>query len=351
MSQIPTQTTFKRNAHVNFFLRCLRALPTAAQDHDSNRITIAYFCISGLDLLGVLEEKTTLSQREGWAAWIWRLQAPTGGFQGSTSMTTKWAKNPTTSCADLPSTYTALLTLALLRTPLNQLDIPNLIAFIRSCQTPDGSFSPVPVEHEDGGFQSDLRMTYCASAIASIVQDFSGINVAAASAMIERCRTWEGGFASRPGVIEAQGGTTYCALASLSLLPLASTPSISNAATGLRWLLQRQIGGFQGRPGKSEDVCYSFWCGAAISIAGHSRLVDRDADRAFLLSAQSPIGGFGKDPEDHPDPYHSYLALAALALSHSEYGGLGLRELDPAWNVSVQTAEWLRSEMARVKRI
>jgi geranylgeranyl transferase type-1 subunit beta len=34
----------------------------------------------------------------------------------------------------------------------------------------------------------------------------------------------------------------------------------------VRWLTQRQIGGFQGRPGKLEDVCYSFWIGGALSV-------------------------------------------------------------------------------------
>lgn len=32
-----SQKTFKRNGHINYFLRCLRALPTQAQDNDSNR--------------------------------------------------------------------------------------------------------------------------------------------------------------------------------------------------------------------------------------------------------------------------------------------------------------------------
>jgi geranylgeranyl transferase type-1 subunit beta len=26
-------------------------------------------------------------------------------------------------------------------------------------------------------------------------------------------------------------------------------------------------GGFQGRPGKLEDVCYSFWCGGAMRVS------------------------------------------------------------------------------------
>lgn len=31
--------------------------------------------------------------------------------------------------------------------------------------------------------------------------------------------------------------------------------------------LELGIGGFQGRPGKLADVCYSFWCGAALKVS------------------------------------------------------------------------------------
>lgn len=73
-------------------------------------------------------------------------------------------------------------------------------------------------------------------------------------------------------------------------------------------------------------------------------------DVSFLLSAQSPMGGFGKEPEDYPDPYHSYLALAALALHDERDSRLALKRLDAKWNVSAETAEWLRREICRVKR-
>jgi geranylgeranyl transferase type-1 subunit beta len=59
------------------------------------------------------------------------------------------------------------------------------------------------------------------------------------------------------------GGTTYCSVAALSMM--GAMPEDPDAS--IRWLLQRQIGGFQGRPGKLEDVCYSFWCGAAITVS------------------------------------------------------------------------------------
>ncbi|WVQ93900.1 hypothetical protein IAU59_000978 [Kwoniella sp. CBS 9459] len=349
MEDYARQQTFKRNGHINYFLRCLRALPTAAQSSDSNRITAAFFCISALDLLGVMEEKTTAEQRAGWIDWIWSLQAPTGGFRGSPFMTTS---NDSTSPAHIPSTYTALLTLAILRAPLDRLNLPGLTSFLRTCQAKDGSFLPTPGDdkvYPNEGFQSDVRMVYCASVISHIIRDFSGIDVDATELFLNRCKTWEGGYASRPGVIEAQGGTTYCSLATLSILDRPQ--SSATEAETLRWLLARQVGGFQGRPGKLEDVCYSFWCGGAIAILGQGAIMNKEADRSFLLSAQFPIGGFGKEPEDYPDPFHSYLALAALSLTHSANDdvGLGLKALDVRWNVSVETADWLRAEIARIK--
>ena len=60
------------------------------------------------------------------------------------------------------------------------------------------------------------------------------------------------------------GGTSYCSVASLSLL--SSGNDLHDEHETVRWLAQRQIGGFQGRPGKLEDVCYSFWIGGALSV-------------------------------------------------------------------------------------
>jgi geranylgeranyl transferase type-1 subunit beta len=59
------------------------------------------------------------------------------------------------------------------------------------------------------------------------------------------------------------------------------------------------------------------------------------------------MGGFGKEPEEYPDTFHSYLALAALAIMGcgSEFG---LGELDVKWNISEGAAGWLRKEIERV---
>ena len=111
----------------------------------------------------------------------------TGGFRGSTF-------DPT-SPGHLPSTYTAILVLAILRAPLDRLDIPGLTRFLGSCRQGD-RYSPLPTDGFD--FQADTRMTYCASVIADII----GTKID--PGLIDDCKTWEGGYAAKPGM-EAQG--------------------------------------------------------------------------------------------------------------------------------------------------
>ena len=116
-----------------------------------------------------------------------------------------------------------------------------------------------------------------------------------------------------------------------------------------------QVGGFQGRPNKDEDTCYSFWIGATLALlgeaaapeaaasaaaaaaaapppprppalaAGAARLSDPAALAAFSLRCEcAPYGGFAKCVGNHPDVLHSYFALCGLAI----VGAPGLRPLD-----------------------
>ena len=36
-----------------------------------------------------------------------------------------------------------------------------------------------------------------------------------------------------------------------------------------QWCLQRQKSGFQGRPNKDVDTCYSFWVGASLDVRSY----------------------------------------------------------------------------------
>ena len=99
-------------------------------------------------------------------------------------------------------TYTAFLALAILRDDFSKLDRPGIIKFLHSCQREDGrwwrllyilflvtlpfvyySFSTVP-----GSNESDLRTLYCAFAISSMLDDWSGVNVPLAISFVSTCR-------------------------------------------------------------------------------------------------------------------------------------------------------------------
>ncbi|OCB88960.1 hypothetical protein A7U60_g3915 [Sanghuangporus baumii] len=401
---------------------------------------MCFYCLGALDILGLLETKVKEADREAWRVeevpdsnpngsrddedrrWI-------GGFRPGPFMHVEFGRDEATPKtrtagalmgststhgeADPPHlimTYTALLALAILRDDFGNLDREGLVNLLRTTQRPDGSFTSFP-----GQGESDIRMVYTAFAISAMLDDWRGIDVPLAVDFTKRCMSHEGGFGQVPGN-EAQGGSTYCAVATLALAPgqyrTEATLSVQERRRAERWLVQQQKphqvfiryesddsenddelagslkanqswgrekldqevekerkrkeiveeegGGFSGRTEKVEDACYSFWCGAALRIlrtglvggAGglssqaqsHSRshllanssasgkevkqhlqgeemgdddegdLVDRLTHARFLSRCQFRLGGLAKAPGAHPDPYHTYLALAALAL-------------------------------------
>lgn len=63
---------FHRERHVQYFLRCLKILPSHVEHYDSVRLSIAFFALSGLDVLDALDQ--IASQRENIINWIYHLQ-------------------------------------------------------------------------------------------------------------------------------------------------------------------------------------------------------------------------------------------------------------------------------------
>jgi len=244
-------------------------------------------------------------------------------------------------------TYTAFIGLAILRDDFSKLDRSGIIRFLRTCQREDGSFSTVP-----GSNESDLRTLYCAFAISSMLNDWSGVNISLAISFISTCRTYEGGYGQSP-FCEAQGGTTYIAIASLALVSSITSESqrLSPAQRELtiQWLLRNQdhSGGFRGRTGKDADACYCFWCAGALKILGAGDLVDSRALAGFIGRCQFKYGGIGKAPGENPDPYHTYLSLAALSMYPPETDNLSetwaFEPLDPLLNAREKTSTWIRT--------
>ena len=68
-------------AHAKYFLRCLELLPAPYASLDTNRLTVAYFCVSGLDVLGAVERVDAARIIE----WVYSLQVlpPADGAEGA----------------------------------------------------------------------------------------------------------------------------------------------------------------------------------------------------------------------------------------------------------------------------
>lgn len=111
-----------------------------------------------------------------------------------------------------------------------------------------------------------------------------------------------------PG-LESHGGSTFCAVASLYLMNELHNVLTKDQIDKLRrWCLMRQTSGFQGRPGKPSDTCYSFWVGATLHMLDSGHLIDPVENREFILSTQDDsIGGFAKFYDTRADPLHTYL--------------------------------------------
>lgn len=242
-------------------------------------------------------------------------------------------------------TYTALLTLTLLRDDYTRLDRKGLWRHVHELQQTDGSFLCTPHASEQ-----DVRFTYCACAIAYIVDDWTMLDRTKAEAYLAKCRHYEGAYGQEPG-LESHGGSTYCVVAALALMQRLG--GIDDRLTLARWILSRQVpgSGFQGRVEKAQDACYSFWCGASAQILGCHDGIDAEADVRFLLSAQSPMGGIAKAPGEHPDVLHSYLSYVALAM-HVEDRGVPSGPFGPmsvALNLSRTSLDWVYTHLWKEK--
>ncbi|KAF6755843.1 geranylgeranyltransferase type I [Ephemerocybe angulata] len=359
---VPSFPALLRPGHIASSRRCLTAGCdlSAYAEYRRNRLGITYYCFGSIDLLCAMEEIPD-SNKEAWREWIWEQQqtkSETGsGFRTGTFMTpatpeqTEAEQTPSYANYDSPHiimTYVALLILAMLRDDFSRLDRRGIVKFLGSCQRPDGSFTTVPRDAEQ-----DLRTLYCAFAICSLLDDWSGIDVERALTFVESCRTYEGGY-GQSSFCEGHGGITYIALASIYLAPPEYSKhhlTPAQKAETTRWLLnlQHESGGFCGRTNKEADACYCFWSSAALKILGAGNLFDSTRMAEYLASCQFKFGGIAKVPGETSDPYHTYLSLAALALyppdldeSDANAATWKLDPLDVLINARESTAAWAR---------
>ncbi|KAL2828685.1 terpenoid cyclases/protein prenyltransferase alpha-alpha toroid [Aspergillus cavernicola] len=256
-----SEAVFTKERHIRYFLRCLKTfLPELYTSNDSNRILLAFFTVAGLDLLGVLQSKTTPEERQGYIEWIYHCQVPSGGFRGFTGTDfgteRRTRENEAWDPANVPSTFFALVILLILGDDLSRVKRTECLRWLPKMQRSDGSFGEVlglGDQVEGGG---DLRFCCFAAGTRYLLRGKSAagldgvqdIDVEKLVAFIESCQAYDGGMAEGP-YCEAHSGHTYCAIGALIFLDRLSNGSkrVSLVSPGsqryeslIRWLVSRQ---------------------------------------------------------------------------------------------------------------
>lgn len=257
----------------------------------------------------------------------------------------------------LAMTYSALCVLVILGDDLSRVNRKAIVRALRKLQTPDGSFACT------SDSESDMRFLFCACAISTFLNDWSGVDVEKARAYIVGAMGFDFAYGQSP-CEESHGGSTYCAVASLALMErlsdlgfppgrgLKEAAGYVSAVKGdddphvlttqaqglLHWLTQRQVSGFQGRINKDQDSCYSWWIGSSLQMLGYFEMVELVHLKGFVLSCQhAATGGFAKHPDHSPDALHTYFSLCGLAFAGVE----GLEKPHCALGITLRAAKQL----------
>ncbi|KAK5796757.1 hypothetical protein VI817_006041 [Penicillium citrinum] len=249
--------------HVKYYLRCLKTfLPSAYLSNDSNRMLLAFLALTGLDVLGALQNKTTPEERQSYINWIYHCQVPTGGFRGFSGTDfgdeQRRSENEAWDPANVPATFFALVNLLILGDDLSRVRRVECLEWLPRMQRENGGFGEVlgPGGKVEGN--SDLRYCCCAAGIRYILRGSRGkgvegvedIDVSRLMGFIQACQSYDGGMAESP-FREAHSGHTYCAVGSLEFLRRASvdTQSVQMLSPGsppfealVNWLASRQTG-------------------------------------------------------------------------------------------------------------
>ncbi|CEG36456.1 geranylgeranyl transferase type-1 subunit beta [Plasmopara halstedii] len=314
--------SFDRDLHVSYFLKNLQSLPAAYAPQDSQRVVLSFFCIHGL---AVLEELERVDKRQI-IEWVYGLQVPPDhrdasfnvgdcGFRGGTFMGNNFAcpasqyKSDVYDSSNIASTFAALCILRTLGDDLSRVNKAAIIGSLKILQNIEtGCFSSTK-----SGSEQDMRFVYCACAISYILNDWSGVDVAAMVRFINSCLNHDGGIGLSTSA-ESHGGAAFVAIASLVLSGQMAQLECELSEL-VRWLVFRQQGGFQGRCNKIPDSCYAFWNGATLSLLDKDSFVDIPSCKKFIYSCQFRFGGLCKYPDAVPDVMHSYLSLAWLSVA------------------------------------
>ena len=171
----PSEPVLLRDRHIKYWLRCAKTfLPEAYTSNDSNRMTLAFFIVSALDLLDLLHSQIDASERDNWRNWIYSCQLDSGGFRGFSGskigQDVRRLENQHWDPANVPATFFALVTLLILGDDLSRVRRRECLTWLPKVQRKNGSFGEILGEHESIEGGSDLRFCCCAAGVRHILR-------------------------------------------------------------------------------------------------------------------------------------------------------------------------------------
>lgn len=186
----------------------------------------------------------------------------------------------------------------------------------------DGSFKG------DSFAEVDTRFVFAAVYVLTLLNALDQDIASGAAEFIIRCRNFDGGFGMLPGA-ESHAAQLYTCLGALALCGALDKIESKTAS----WLSERQVlpsGGFNGRPEKLPDVCYSWWVLLGLAMLGKAHWISFEHLEKFILKCQdTENGGFGDRPDNQADVFHTCFAIAALALMYPEK--YNMKPMDPVY--------------------
>lgn len=365
--------SFLIDKHEKFFNRCLIALPSKVQSEDSNQLALIYFCLHGLGLINRL--KLSPPEQKFYREYIvdsYLLEIDE--FQGFRSTNYYKKLNNSYDLPNISSTFFGLINLLILKYDYSKvINRQKIVNFLQKCQIKSGdhrgSFAPtIKYDATTKTYipfgEPDLRICYMAMCICQLIKyDGDEIDKSSIIQFITTRINYQGGLSSDQST-ESHLGFTFCGLAALKLLNVDL--STSKYESTLDWLIHRQVdytpptlydmeypyyqsqdqGSYNGRENKFGDTCYSWWCTASLTILNPTNLeltnLQQARDYLLQITQNGLVGGFAKDYQANPDPFHSFLAIASLSLWNAHFDEkLPLEEIDNVLVIPKSCTEWL----------
>ena len=251
-------STLNYSRHINYWRRNLKTfLPHHYTGNDSNRMTLATFTLSALDILGDLQGAVSHDERQGYIEWVYACQLPEGGFRpspGTDFGSQRSGENKIWDPPHVAGTFFSLLILLILGDDLRKVKRREILAWLPKTQRPDGSFGETIGENGrvEGG--NDTRFGYMVTAIRWIlrgnlegpVDGVPDIDVDKFVECVRQSETYDGGISEAP-FHEAHAGFAACAINALCFVDRLPVPKPDGKIRGvtdlpltLRWLASRQ---------------------------------------------------------------------------------------------------------------